>query len=125
MIKKLRNLLGVPALLIHELSHILAMVFLGVKGNGVEVVGDVSGFEVVVHYDTDSNIKKNIISIAPLIGFILWCVGIVLASGFLFLGLLLYTLFYVRVFFPSETDINVYNTPIEVVDENYEVPDLI
>jgi len=117
--------MGIPALVIHELSHIVSILILGVKGDGVEIKGNLNGFEVIINYETKYGWKKNIVSMAPIGGFILWCIGIYFTSGLLFLGLCVYTLMYIRVYFPSKVDIDTYHMKHEVIDDNYEVPDLI
>jgi hypothetical protein len=117
------NFLALPALLVHELSHVLMVVLLGVKSQGVDVKGDIKGFEVVVNYKTDSNWKKNIISLAPIGGFIMWCIFICLTSGILFSVLSIYAILYVRVFFPSNEDIQTYQSTIQ--EEDIEIPEYI
>jgi len=122
MIKKSIIFLAVPALIIHEISHVLMILLLGAKGNGIEVKGDVQGFEVVVNYETNCNWKKNIISLAPIGGFIIWSFLIYFTSGLLFLGLAAYTILFVRVFFPSRADIDTYQSNIE---EEIDIPEFI
>ena len=122
MMKKLIILLGIPALIIHELSHLIMIVLVGAKSQGVEIKGNFKGFEVIVNYNTESNWKRKIISMAPIGGFILWSIFIFSTFGLLFLGLALYTLLFIRVFFPSKGDIETYNSPI--IDE-IEIPEFI
>ena len=124
MVKVTKIILGIPALIVHELSHVLAILFLGAKGQGIEVQAHIDDFGVTVHYETNTNWKKNIISLAPLGGFIVWAFAIYFTSGLLFLGLALYTLLYVRVFFPSKHDIDIYNSELSVEEDNYEIPEL-
>jgi hypothetical protein len=122
--KIFKILLGLPALAIHEFSHILAIIFLGAKGQGVEVNAHIDDFGVTVHYETDCNWKKNIISLAPIGGFTIWALTICLTSGFVFFALAIYSLLYIRVFFPSPHDIEIFNSKLKLTEDTYEIPEL-
>lgn len=124
--RKVVNLFAIPALVIHEFSHMVAIILLGAKGTGVGVKGKLDSLEVVVNYDTNSNLKKNIISMAPIAGFIAWLTFMMFTSGVTFMVLAIYTALYVRVFLPSKFDLLMYQTqliPNEMV-EGYEIPEL-
>ena len=123
MLRVIKIILGVPALLIHELSHVISILLLGAKGNGIEVNGHIDDFGITVHYNTNRNWKKNIITLAPLGGFIIWSFLLLLTSGFIFYGLVIYTLLYIDVFFPSEHDIQTYRTKL-IQDSDIEIPKL-
>lgn len=122
MIKNIRVLVGLLALIIHELSHLVCIYFLSAKGEGIEINGDLNGLEIEVHYKTNSNLIKNIISLAPIGGFLLWCLLISFTSGILLIILLIYTTIYVRVFLPSEIDIKMYN--IKDINAIVDIPEL-
>lgn len=119
MIKKTITLLGLLPLIIHELSHLLCIVMLSAKGDGVDISGDLRGLEIEVHYKTNSNLVKNIISMAPIGGLIIWVLLILLTSGWVLFSLIIYTLFYLKTFLPSNVDIDTFNRDCVV---NNEIP---
>jgi len=114
MSKYIKNIIGLPALITHELMHLIFVKLTRCKDSIIMCKmynKEEFDLEMMVCFEKpDKYYKDLLISIAPLFGFFLWILPIfIFGLGFITFSLFTYAVFYSKILLPSERDLEVLN----------------
>lgn len=108
-LRKYYYFIGLPALIIHEILHFIAIKLTRSQYNGIEINtndyqknGEV---EFLIYYCAVNYFSKITIALAPLLGLLLWIIPFIFGFTTVWVVMLVYTLVYFKVIIPSKDDI--------------------
>lgn len=110
-LQKMYNTFCLPALIIHELLHYIAIKLTFAYYSGVSVDFD-DDFDsngmlcVAINYSPDNKIQDTIILMAPFLGMFIWLIPFLLGYDIFGIVYLLYTLSCITTVIPSKHDFN-------------------
>lgn len=111
---KIKNIIGLPAIILHELMHVIAVkLSSGEMGKILYSFHDGNkkdfDLEIAVCFYTDDYKKDLFISIAPILSFFIFILPILFFGiGIFTLILFIYGMLYSRVLLPSDQDLEVF-----------------
>jgi hypothetical protein len=110
-IKKYYNLFGLPALIVHELTHVIMAKLIKANYQRTSVYFDEDFdnngcLECRVYYIPDSHIQKVLVSLSPFLGILFWLLPLFIfgASSILSIIFISYSILYLKVVLPSKDD---------------------
>jgi hypothetical protein len=110
-IRKYYNLLGLPALIVHELTHIIMAKLIRANYQRTSVYFDEDFdnngcLECRVYYIPDNHIQKVLVSLSPFLGILFWLLPLFIfgASSIFSIVFIVYFILYLKVILPSKDD---------------------
>jgi hypothetical protein len=109
--KKYYNLFGLPALIVHELTHIIVAKLIKANYQRTSVYFDDDFdnngcLECRVYYVPDNHTQKVLVSLSPFLGIIFWLLPLFIfgASSILSVIFVSYLILYIKIVLPSKDD---------------------
>lgn len=110
-IKKYYNLFGLPALIVHELTHVIMAKLIKANYQRTSVYFDDDfdnngQLECRVYYIPDNQTQKTLVSLSPFFGILFWLLPVFIfgITSFLSIAFIVYALLYLKVVLPSKDD---------------------